>query len=442
MERPVLTSVRFPLPDSTNVCRNTEISFNFTQAMDEDSIRRGIEIGEEVTGACPAGTTALTGAYVHTCVGQVAGTIHTEPSGRGTRAVFSLTRALKATTRYRIIVHGDSNLLDDVRVGARNARGVLMAGDVSWMFTTNDRICLANDVVIRDTNPDHPFLFQQPRESHLYTGSVVSMQGGVVVPISSVEEYGWTWQPWLSSRAPILTTSAMAVMTADETASQRTSTSTVQAQNRNGSSLIFAGIRIARDTVSIPSTVGQTHENSHIASVAICERPWPYADPRYAGAMLFSDSAPQSGEPSVLTGTIFEGGPYYNVASMYCMDAGQSATSTDDLPPLEIQPELLHPEIGILTIRRLEKRLGRIAIQQHIRLPSRHQIHQPTRHSSVFVFSFCFCFCFFLSVSVSFCFCFLFLFSFPFYFFLSFFLFKYCFQCNETTKKRWTLASL
>ncbi|MEK9137771.1 MAG: hypothetical protein AAB393_11665, partial [Bacteroidota bacterium] len=40
----------------------------------------------------------------------------------------------------------------------------------------------------------------------------------------------------------------------------------------------------------------------------------------------------------MLTGTIFASGPYHNVASLYCMDAGQEGTTTDDLLPLTIRP--------------------------------------------------------------------------------------------------------
>jgi len=341
MERPTVTTTRFPHPDSRDVCRNTEISFNTSQRMDEASIHDNVIVGEEMgTGvACPSGTTPFGEAFPRTCIGGVVGTIRTEPATAGTRVIFALTRALKATTDYRIIVRGDQNLADDIRVGVRNQQGVLMAGSTSWIFRTAANLCLVSDLEMRDTDPVRPFLFQQPTESHLYSATVVSVQqGGGTVPISSVDEYGWTWQPWLSSHAPILTASAATEMTAAERVAQRATTSTIQAHNRSGSSFIFAGIQIVRDTVSAPSTLGRTFNTSHMATVSLCERPWPFADPRYHAASLFSDAAIRSSEPSVLTDTIFARGPYYNVATNYCMDAGVSGVATDDLPALTIRP--------------------------------------------------------------------------------------------------------
>jgi cysteine-rich repeat protein len=335
MVRPQVTRVRYPLADARNVCRNTGIYFSFNQLMNEASVRDHFLIGEVVTGDCPAGTQAVlpTRVYPRVCVGGVTGTMHFERDGVGTRGVFTLDRALRASTTYRLIVRGDLDLTDTTSTGARNTRGVVMAGDASWTFTTGNRVCAANDILIRDTNSDHPFLFAAQGESHDFSGSVMSSQAGVLVPISSVAEYGWSWQPWLSSETRVLTVGATLTDPA-----QQSTTSTIVARNRNGSSLIFAGIHIDRDSVNVPSTTGTVFEASHVATVSLCQRPWPAADARYGGALLFSDSRPRSGEPNVLTGTIFEDGPYYNFATNYCMDHGSVATSTDDLPALAIRP--------------------------------------------------------------------------------------------------------
>lgn len=335
MVRPQVTRVRYPLADARNVCRNTGIYFSFNQLMNEASVRDHFLIGEVVTGDCPAGTQAVlpTSVYPRVCVGGVTGTMHFERDGVGTRGVFTLDRALRASTTYRLIVRGDLDLTDTTSTGARNTRGVVMAGDASWTFTTGNRVCAANDILIRDTNSDHPFLFAVQGESHDFSGSVMSSQAGVLVPISSVAEYGWSWQPWLSSETRVLTVGATVTDPA-----QQSTTSTIVARNRNGSSLIFAGIHIDRDSVNVPSTTGTVFEASHVATVSLCQRPWPAADARYGGALLFSDSRPRSGEPNVLTGTIFEDGPYYNFATNYCMDHGSVATSTDDLPALAIRP--------------------------------------------------------------------------------------------------------
>lgn len=336
MARPQVTRVRYPLSDATNVCRNTSIYLSFNQLMDEASLRQNLLIGEVIaSGACPAGTQAATPAtvYPRVCLGGVTGAMHFERDGVGTRVVFALDRALRAGTTYRLIVRGDLDLADATKSGVRNTRGVVMAGDTSWVFTTGNRICAANDIVIRDTNPDRPFLFQARGETHDFSAMVMSSQEGVLRPISSVAEYGWSWQPWLSSETRVLTIGATVTDRA-----QQSTTSTIQAQNRTGSSLIFAGIGINRDSVNTPSTSGTTLEAARLATVSLCQRSWPSADTRYEGALLFSDSRPRSGEPSVLTGTIFENGPYYNFGTNYCLDEGASATSTDDLPSLTIRP--------------------------------------------------------------------------------------------------------
>ncbi len=336
MARPIVTRARFPLPATTNVCRNTGIYLGFSQLMNEASVRDNVIIAQEVSGACPNGTQAVepTSLYPGLCAGGVTGTIQFERDGAGTRALFSLDHALQASSRYRVIVRGDADLSNAVGTGVRNLRGTVMAGDVSWSFSTGNRICTANTISIRDTNPEHPYLFQVANESHAFSASVMSTQDGRVVPISSVQEYGWSWQPWLSSETRVLTVGA----TVNDTVAQQASTSTIQAHNRTGSSLIFAGVRIDRDTVNVPPSTGITLEASHIATVSLCQRPWPAADPRYDGALLFSDSRPRADESSMLTGTIFENGPYYNFATNYCMDEGSSATLTDDLPPLTVRP--------------------------------------------------------------------------------------------------------
>jgi cysteine-rich repeat protein len=336
MARPQVTRVRYPLPDAENVCRNTSIYLSFNQLMEEASLRDNILIGEVIaSGACPAGTQTATpiSVYPRVCLGRVTGSMHFERDGAGTRAVFALDRALAATTTYRLIVRGDLDLMDATKTGVRNTRGVVMAGDASWTFTTGNRICTANEIVIRDTNADHPFLFQRQGEAHDFSAMIMSSQDGVLRPISSVAEYGWRWHPWLSSETRVLTVGATVT-----DRPQQSSTSTIQAQNRAGSSLIFAGIRIDRDSVNVPSASGTTLEAARVATVSLCQRSWPSSDTRYTGALLFSDSRPRTGEPSVLTGTIFENGPYYNFGTNYCLDEGDSATSTDDLPALTIRP--------------------------------------------------------------------------------------------------------
>ncbi len=366
-ERPRLRDdAQYPLADATGVCRNVQIYGTFTDLMDPSSLAPNFLITEEyLSGVCPTGTRSLSDTLrlslpgwhgwvvrlwdritnVFTpfaaqadpieCVGMVRGQFTTERDGRGTRAVFTLSEALRPNTRYRVVFRGDSDLTDSDRRGVRSSRGVVMAGDQGWRFTTGNRICTANEISLRDTHPDHPLLFQTPNEVHDYTAAVYSVQSGVRVPLSAVREYHWEWQPWTSSQRAVLQISDGSA-TVDPIA-QRSTTSSVHSLNRNGSSFIFAGIRVDRDQVNIPSTSGTVLEASRLSNVILCERPWPKEDPRYGGALTFADTELRDADPSALRGTIFERGPFYQFSSLYCMDAGLPGVA-EDLPALTIHP--------------------------------------------------------------------------------------------------------
>lgn len=346
MRRPQLTDAIFPEPGSTNVCRNSFMFAEFDQRMDEGSISNNFILAEESAGAaCATGTQPLndvprasrdwrsvfasiwerivgffTGKPAEAqvwCVGRVSGTVRFEDVFRGgvttTRMTFTVNDALRPNTRYQIVFRGDTNLADAAKHGVRNANGVVMAGDSTWTFTTGERICAANQVSIRDANEQRPFLFQSADEQHIYSSTIQSLQNGRLVPIVPVSQYHWSWDPWRSQIPSVLDTVGASLTDP----LNRQSTSTIQADNHNGSALIFAGIRIDRDTVNVPSTTGTAIGASQLSSVILCQRPWPFAAPMYrgTGAVRFEDSV-------------------YHFSTLYCMDGADVASTTDDLPPM------------------------------------------------------------------------------------------------------------
>ncbi len=381
MRRPVVTETRNPQRNETNVCRNAQIMFDFDQPMRAETLRQNIVLAEEIAGAnCPAGTTNVTGvqaadrgvrgwmafqwnrlvswmfgteATAAFCVGGVQASVASEDvvvalgggvTATRTRAYLTIQNALKPNARYQIVVKGDPDLADAVKRGVRSRDGVVMGQDDVWTFTTGNQVCAASQLNVQDTFRAAPNLFKSRNESHAYQATIVSQQGTRLVPIVPVREYAWTWLPWSSSRRDVATAGAGTLI--DE--QLRQSTTTVQSVNKNGSALIGAGIRVSTDTVFTPSTVGRTITGSQLATVLLCERPWPFATGEYAGTTRFEDRRGSA----VLRGTAFEAGPYFNFATLYCMDGASAQSTMDDLPAMSVRPVPLNDVDRAKGIRR------------------------------------------------------------------------------------------
>jgi cysteine-rich repeat protein len=364
MRRPAMVGPQNPLADETNVCRNPLIFGTFDGLMKPESFNNNFFVAEENAGAaCPAGQQQVTmnglqdvppsgwlarvwwqikrwmfGAEATAsvwCAGPVTGTVSFQEIPVGstthTRAMFAPNSALKPNTRYRIIFRGDANLADSNKVGIRNADGVVMNGDAAWNFTTGDRICTANKVTVEDVNPSHPYIFKSAGEDHRFQANVYSLQGGRLVPIVPVTQYAWQWEPWAVQNPPAVL-QVQAPSTVVDPA-LRSSTTTIRSLNRNGSALVFGGIRISRDDVNTPTTLNTRVFGSRVASVQLCVSPWPSASPFYPNVPLFAD---QEGNGVLATIPSFAAGPYYNFGTFYCLDGESSATSTDDIPSLMV----------------------------------------------------------------------------------------------------------
>ncbi len=370
--RPVLTAI-YPAANAINVCRNVLVTATFNVAMNPATLKQGFILAAEADakGVCPAGTqpfvpdkivvrgwrgwVATAWSSVLTffggqpaeaatwCVGSVRGKITTGEvlvnQVTTTRMFFNLTNPLAAQTNYRAIFLGDRNLADALKEGIQSARGVVAEatvqvdndnGRLSWSFKTGNEVCTAQVITMEDLNPKSSFLFTKEQESHAFRATANAVQDGKVVPLSSMPGvYEWTWQKWVSSNKKSLTVQS-------GLANDSVSEAVVKAENKNGSSLIFAGIRISADTVHTVSTVGLVLSTSKNATVLLCERPWPDTL-HYPGAKApFSDSA-NSDSFLAVAPQLAKDGPFYNFSTLYCMDAGETG-SDGDLPSINIQP--------------------------------------------------------------------------------------------------------
>ncbi|MCE9586622.1 IPT/TIG domain-containing protein [Candidatus Uhrbacteria bacterium] len=362
--RPSITSQYPPsLPAGVGICRNALITAEFNTRMADATVTANFVVAERVSGAaatCPAGTTttvmqidtsgmpwwkkmwvsflsifdaqpALADVY---CVGNVRGRLNIDSSSTSTGSVatFTLERALKADTEYRITFKGDGDLLDNpgVREGIRSARGVVSDGSIVWSFRTGARICTVSSVDIRDLDTEHPNLYVAPVETHAYVAAPIALQDGRSVPLSTVAEYDWTWDLWNTSADTIL----------GVTASAEPNRASGVSRNKNGAAYVSAGIRITRDEVTVPSTTDRVIRGSELATVLLCENPWPArAD------APFSDSDGSRTIPAT-----FVGGPFYNFSTLYCRDKNQPGLG-GDLPAMSVvgvAPSPIDVGLGIL----------------------------------------------------------------------------------------------
>lgn len=384
-ERPEITT-SYPAHLSNNVCRNVQISVNFSAPMNAPSVVENVQIAIEEQGqSCPQGTTQVTDdfqpvkkgvfawltrvwkrvvafttgnpAYAAIwCAGSVNGRLVPVP-GNPTLFTYDLANALAPNTTYRVKFLGDdsnpTNPLADNDVlankkGIKTIKGVVapydgssQAGPLTWTFTTGQDICSVNAVQITDTHPDHPLLFVKNAETHAFTAAAQSLQNGIPVPLSSVAEYDWVWDPWTTSDNTVLQIGAP---------NTGANAANAIAQNKNGNLFIGAWLRITADTVSTVSTLGSTIQGTAPVTVQLCENPWPSLNGPGPIAPFRDKKPTGNADDSSLDGTLFQNGPYFNFSTTYCRDAGSTGTD-DDLPSLQINyvpPTSLDATEGIL----------------------------------------------------------------------------------------------
>ncbi|MFA5935876.1 MAG: Ig-like domain-containing protein [Patescibacteria group bacterium] len=368
--RPEITT-SYPPHASTGVCRNVQISATFNAPMNSQSVGANVQIAKwETTNTCPAGTTQVTddfrpvqkgifGWFSHTwrrliawatgrpayaavwCAGAAPGQM-VAVVGDPTSFRFNLINALEANTQYRIKFLGDDSapngLSDNNSVnnkkGIKTLKGVVapydgatQVGPLTWSFTTGDAVCAVNLIQVTDQHPDHPLLFVKDAETHPFTAQPVSIQNGASVPIVSVVEYDWEWDPWTTANTEVVQIAPPNPGNADN--------ASVVAQNKNGNTFVVAWLLITADSVSTPSTLGRNVQGTAPVTVQLCENPWPSLSGPGPIAPFRDKQPTGDGSDSTLTGSMFENGPFFNLSTTYCRDAGAAGTD-DDLPKLNI----------------------------------------------------------------------------------------------------------
>ena len=367
--RPRIASQYPPsLPAGTGICRNAMITARFNTRLEDGSVPANFIVAERVVGAgatCPAGTTTIVQgtetsgtswwqrlwmkvtmffgiqpAYADVyCVGTVRGRalIDSSSTTTGSLVTFQLERALKPDTEYRVIFKGDESLANNPasKEGIRTARGVVSNGSIMWDFRTGTKICTISAVRVTDLDVDSPNLYSKLDETHPYVAQPISLQDGRTIPLSSVAEYDWSWDAWLSSDETVVE------ITPNPTDITR---ATGRAKNKNGSAYISAGVKITNDEVTVPSTTNRIIRGSRLATVLLCENPWPARTIAPFSDRLDSESL------NVYAPDFAASGQYYNFSTLYCRDKNEAGT-TDDLPAMSVKgvaPSSLDAGLGIL----------------------------------------------------------------------------------------------
>ncbi len=344
------TATVYPAAGARDVCRNVLISSTFNQLMNEGTIRGNFLVStQSLSSECPTGTSRLDRAVptafnwrapfrsfvakikswfapvfaqesvLPWCSGVVRGSVTFEQDETSetpkTRAVFLLDEALNASTTYRVTLLGDPSIrtasTSSTRRGIRGANGIYADGNITWDFSTGDRICTIDEVRIVDTYPSHPTLFYKSNERHRYIARAVSHHLGQIVPLSPIPGlYSWGWRDWASSRPNILS------VTPPVPTTPQISHTTTTAQNQRGTSLIATGVTITADRVSSSTTAGQSRSSALLSTVLLCDNPWIPPGVLPGQAPRFEDQE-------------------YHFSFYYCLDAGQTGPG-DDLPQIVV----------------------------------------------------------------------------------------------------------
>ncbi len=353
--RPSVVS-RYPNRAETGVCRNTAIFADFGVPMSQSNLATSFFVAKKTAGVnCPNGTQTIenmlagrterwyaklwkrviasvrpaTAVADVWCVGNLPGRASIEPQGSGSRVTIAIERALDPNAEYRVYLRGEQNLSQPTRRGLMSDRGVLMVQETQdWTFTTSERICMADEVEVSDVSEASPYYYTSHPETHPWRATVQARsQDGRLVPITAVAEYLWAWQPWISSVPTVL---QVAGAGGDDA-----SLANVATQNKNGQAFISARFEVTMDRVNTPSTTGRVVEGAKLATVMLCENPWPA---RTLGA--FRDTAGSASMRELAPS--LAAGPFYNFSTSYCRDAGEQGMA-GDLPELRLQAVPIGP---------------------------------------------------------------------------------------------------
>lgn len=357
--RPQVVPPFMPGDGETDVCRNTLMTATFNMRMDSGSLVGNVVLLEHSAAPCVAGRDVGIAGHDGFCMSSSTVSIvdvQKTVAGGGlvTEVQISPREALTPNKEYQVLVKGDPNLTDADKVGVRSVDGVPMSGNAFWSFTTGTEICLLASVRVtpqsslfstaqNDTRDDAPgAAFDTIDDSDkVFRSQGYARRGTRVVPIMPIGTYSWGWD-WASSDgapgdpAPELRpkyftypNSSSEVMTLRTVGQPEQGQATITAQ-ATVTANIFGAVcdpagdvtrqelqcgRGRRCAVAGSSTAGhcygETTSGSGLATVLLCENPWP--------------SRAANGTWAPFTDTAF------NLSTYFCRDAGDVGRA-DDLP--------------------------------------------------------------------------------------------------------------
>lgn len=327
----------------------------FSESDRADIDTRVIRLMEDAISDYNQAANLLTGARLSRwCASTLRANYKMIPNDDGSTTVQILPRSLlAANTRYRVtLLGGDTRDAQGKPLGVRDGRNVPLRASYNWSFATGRDICTLDEVRVsptawvfgttqRATGPlctedadcgtgglcgdaaggtKRCDLSQRRFVARAYTG-----HGGAVqelAPIPGQYEWSFAWGPEVDGIVAVA-------------ARENGEGAIVSAvQGKSGEEAVTVSATITADTLNTPSEKDRIVTGSAEVTVASCERPWPQLD---GGSPVFpyediagnddgiGDAVP-NGEVNVFT----------NWRTWYCMDGASVATSTDNLPPLQV----------------------------------------------------------------------------------------------------------
>ncbi|MEI7497820.1 MAG: Ig-like domain-containing protein [Candidatus Falkowbacteria bacterium] len=315
--RPIVVST-VPMNNAKDICLNPLISVTFDRPMNPTSFNGNVILAlDNGLSVCPKGLPyvatsdnsmgtlarwwtgvkqffgfSATAASNNFCAipGIVNNYVKQKGLGTTTILTFSPSILLDKYKTYRVIVKGDASSSDSVNEGVLSANGVSMAttsvattsvefingvrftGTI-WQFTTGDRVCTLDKVVMDPAaytffrGSDSPNSSSTPNQITMIA-IPESANGQQIVAVPTI--YDWSWA-WSSNDTTVVTVSGAT-----------TSMETLKAQTKkDGTTKVNAKAKITVDTLNNPTTANiKTVTGSANIRLFICSNPWPpYSDP-------------------------------------------------------------------------------------------------------------------------------------------------------------------
>lgn len=336
--------VREVFPTSDGVCRNTVISAQFDQIMNQASFTNQVaveyldpdgscdplafnggsspSVWQRVVAAahsvaqwfralfapnaqaaptdvwCPVPGNPTTQVYSYLDSNSISRT--------ATEMLFNLQVPLPANAKMRVRLGGGIQSLSGVAISRTGT-------DYTWQFSTGGDICTLDSITLDPATAS----FFSPDEPLLFTLTSLTSSGMPIQPILSTYHWNYLWT--LNPAATPLISAPV----------QNVSQQTLLARNSNGFGTLTAEAVIDVDTVTPGGIqVGVARHDTADIITLMCENPWP---PRRSATRTthyfpFEDSATGSWTDLFPSGQT-------NFRTYYCRDAGGPGTA-DDLPAL------------------------------------------------------------------------------------------------------------